>query len=220
MAKRSTTRVQTIGVISKLQEKTASNGSKFFIIDLVPITGYPLRIQAWDDAYNYIKKNQIHGPQDGVGGDIIFADCYYHTYSLNIHGEDTKMVTFKADKISRPGSQFISTGTVTEIECEDVETNTSDTFTFKFKPDCPGNPNDIHCCIDKTNRAVPYLQEGFKCTIIGDVDNRDKKIFKTYVDSVTDYEITEPSFEQWQEKDWKEQLEQIRQMAGVDQYGN
>ena len=196
------TNVMTVtGKILNLEEKKSTSGP-FYIVDLETFYGPNIRFQAWNEAYEFIKRNQLRAlKEDGVG-DCLDVIGYTHTYMLEGKYGKNQYVTFKTKNVKRPTARVTYSGKLTGVNDKHIDTLT-DQVGFLFEPDTPCFDNGewipanaIHCVIDKSNPDYEKIkgiaestevnadQPILKAVISGSVDNTDKKLTKVHVDSL------------------------------------
>ena len=219
MSEKNTGKIEIIGMVKNIEQKYASKTNKyFFLIDIQPVNGYMTRVQAWEDAYDFILSDQIKC------GDIIWVHGYYHTYEMTPKGasEPQKFVTFKSDDIRRPGSRFECDVTVNNWNI-DMPGGVDGMFYFTATPtvQCFNDGKwlqaaDIICGISNQHPQIQEcsLVEGAKYHIIGSVDNRDKTQFKTMIDII--YPIVEEQTQQDEDKYYTAEDMDLLQSLGFD----
>lgn len=192
-----TNQMTVTGRILNLEEKK-SNGGSFYLVDLETFYGPNIRFQAWNEAYEFIKRNQLRSANSaGIGGDYLDVIGYTHTYMLeNRNGVKNQYVTFKTRNIKRPTARVTYSGKIHDVGCKDITTLT-DEIGFLFDPDTPcfdnGQwmpANSIQCVINTSKLDYAKLldisfTDKVKAVISGEVDNTDKKLTKVVVDSIT-----------------------------------
>ena len=198
-----TNEMTVTGKILNLEEKRSKTGP-FYVVNLETFYGPNIRFQAWNDDYEFIKRNQLRAEKEDGIGDYIDVTGYTHTYMMeNKHGIPDQYVTFKTKKIRRPMARVTYSGEIQSINNKYIDT-LSDQIGFSFKPDTPCYDNgewipanNIDCVIDKSNPDYEKIkdiaestevnadQPVLKAVISGSVDNTNKRKTKVHIDSLT-----------------------------------
>jgi hypothetical protein len=182
-------KLNVTGRVLNLEEKTASNGEQFYIVDLQTFYGPSVRFQAWNEAHEFIQRNQIRA---GVEGDYLDVEGYIHIYKLtNKQGELQEYTTFKSRNVKKPNATITISGVINNVNPECIKRLSKQT-SFEFIPDLKGFdngnwfvPKAIHCVVEDNNECVQLVNTQNRCTITGCIDNTDKRQTKVTVQNIS-----------------------------------
>lgn len=181
------------GRILKLEERSTNDRKPFYMVDLETFYGSNIRFQAWDEAYEFIKRNQLRSADmEGKGGDYLDVIGYVSNYYLDTNHGRAEFTTFKTNNVKRPNARVSLSGKILELNtCCDI-IPLPDEIVFSFQSDIDiiiseevrEASKPIHCSISKNNKGIEFLKEDNKVIIKGIIDNTNKRQTKIYVEEI------------------------------------